>query len=114
MNGETIEDISFYTDLEFLFKEYLPNFSIDEEFEYSEDDLHSMWVYLYKNGVKDISCYRDIDIKATLLFSKTEEFIEKHYLNNYPDALCLIVLLQQKLNTLLNKYYKQRLEASYD
>lgn len=114
MNGETIEDVDFYYELQELFDEFICNFSIDEEFEYSKDDLHSMWVYLYRNSTEGISCYRDIDIKATVLFSKIEEFLEKHRLDNYIDALCLIVLLQQKLYSLLNKYNEQRLEASYD
>lgn len=104
MNGEEIESISFYDDLENLFHEYIPEMSLDEEFEYTFDDLHSVWVYLYKSFDDEFPCYREVDIKATIFFTKIEEFLEKHKMDNYIDALCFIIVLEQKMCKLLEKY----------
>ena len=103
MNDKSIDYVDFYDDLDFYLNEYVSG--DPEGIDYTWNDLHSVWVYLYKQDPGLIPCYQEVDISATILFKKFKEFLEKQHYDNYVDALCLMVVFEQKVNKLLQEYY---------
>lgn len=107
MNGEKIDYVDFYDDLGEYFNEFVPSMNKDEEYEYDWDDLHSVWVYMYKNEIGDVPCYQEVKINATFLFMKFQEFLEKHGYNDYMRVLGIMVLFEQKVAEFLDELYNK-------
>lgn len=107
MNGKSIEYVDFYDDLANYMNEFIPTFNEDEESEYNWNDLHSIWVYMYKNNIGNVPCYQEVEINATFLFMKFQEFLEKHSYNDYMRVLGIMVLFEQKVAKFLDELYEE-------